>query len=401
MGEQQNIISKLFGAKGNTESKSASTPSWYGAMQSYMQTPASAVWSGRSYTKFADEAYSRNVVAHRAVSMIASGAASINLNVQASDDINEQLVTLLKKLINSPNPSESRACFFKKAYSYLLISGNAYLHGVSAEGELVNELHLLRPDRVSVVAGRGGIPAGYRYKSGDTVQNFAVDRLTGASRILHIKEFHPTDDWYGLSPVEAAAYSIDQHNQAAAWNQSLLQNGARPSGALVVKTTDSSNGHLSEEQYWRIKNQIDAEFSGSNNAGRPLLLEGGLEWKEMSLSPKDMDFIDCKNSAARDIALAFGVPPQLLGISGDNSYSNLAEARLALWEQTIVPLVGQLVDSLNSWLLPIFGLDNQEVKISYDLNSISALAPKREKLWKRINDADFLSDEEKREMLGL
>ena len=57
-----------------------------------------------------------------------------------------------------------------------------------------------------------------------------------------------------------------------------------------------------------------------------VLLEGGLDWREMSINPKDMDFIESKNSAAREIALAFGVPPQLLGINGDSTYSNMQEA---------------------------------------------------------------------------
>lgn len=129
-----------------------------------------------------------------------------------------------------------------------------------------------------------------------------------------------------------------------------------------------------------------------------MVLEGGLEWKEMSLSPKEMDFIDMKQSAARDIALAFGVPPQLLGIPGDNTYSNLAEARLALWEQTVLPLVSQLTEALNHWLVPFYG---EGVVLGYDLDKISALSPRREAMWKRVKDADFLTDEEKRALVGL
>jgi HK97 family phage portal protein len=225
-----------------------------------------------------------------------------------------------------------------------------------------------------------------------------VDRITGRSGILHVKTFHPLDDWYGMSPIEAAAYSIDQHNQASAWNQSLLQNGARPSGALVVKPgAEGMPGALSEEQYYRLKEQIDTQFSGAANAGRPLLLEGGLDWKEMSLSPRDMDFINSKYASARDVAFAFGLPPQLLGIPGDNTYSNLAEARLALWEQTILPMVDQLCDALNLWLLPHFG---DRLELTYDTDSISALMPRREALWAQLEKASFLSDDEKRAMLG-
>jgi HK97 family phage portal protein len=76
---------------------------------------------------------------------------------------------------------------------------------------------------------------------------------------------------------------------------------------------------LSEAQFGRLKSELEVTYSGSRNAGRPLLLEFGLDWKAMSLSPKDMDFLQAKHAAAREIALAFGVPPMLLGIPGDNT----------------------------------------------------------------------------------
>ncbi len=86
----------------------------------------------------------------------------------------------------------------------------------------------------------------------------------------------------------------------------MLDNAARPSGALVYTSRD---GHLSGEQYERLKAELETGFQGATNAGRPLLLEGGLDWKSMSLSPKDMDFIEARHVAAREIALALGVPP--------------------------------------------------------------------------------------------
>ena len=198
--------------------------------------------------------------------------------------------------------------------------------------------------------------------------------------------------------MEAAAYSIDQHNQCGAWNQALLQNGARPSGALMVKAAEGQSGTLSETQYSRLKSQLDDQFSGAANAGRPLLLEGGLEWKEMSLSPKDMDFVGIKHASARDIALAFGVAPQLLGIPGDNTYANLKEARVAMWEQTILPLLTSVTDALNNWLVPMF---DTALELSLDQEAIPVLAAKRDAYWERISKADFLTAEEKRKLLGI
>jgi len=303
----------------------------------------------------------------------------------------------LLNLLKVANPTQAKGEFFQGLYHYYLISGNCFLQAVGPKDAPPVELHLLRPDRMAVIAGKGTIPAGYRYTVNNNHTDFPVDRITGQSRILHLKTFHPLNDWYGLSPVEAAAYSIDQHNQAGAWNQALLQNGARPSGALVVRVDGSNGGILSEDQYHRVKVQIDEQFSGSANAGRPLLLEGGLDWKEMSMTPKDMDFIEAKNSSARDIALAFGVPPQLLGIPGDNTYSNLQEARLALWEQTVVPLVTSTTEALNSWLTPMFG---GQLELTPDIDGISALALRNQAIWERVSNAGFLTDDEKRAAVG-
>jgi HK97 family phage portal protein len=399
------VLSRLFTRPAApTSTHKAAVPAWYGSVQSYLHQPAQAVWSGRNYRRFAEEAYRKNVIAHRAITLIAKGAASVPLVLREHVGLAQETRTVepshpLLRVLRNPAPLTHGKSFFEQLYSYRLISGNAFVLAVSPLGDAPRELHLLRPDRMSVVAGKGGVPAAYRYQVGEQVTDYPVDRVTGAARVLHLKDFHPTDDWYGLSPVEAAAYSIDQHNQSSAWNQALLQNGARPSGALVVKSSDNNTaGHLSEDQYYRIKAQVDEQFSGAQNAGRPLLLEGGLEWREMSLSPKDMDFMEARHSAARDIALAFGVPPQLLGIPGDNTYANLAEARLALWEQTILPLVDNTLSALNGWLCPMF---EAGLEIQADTDGVSALAPRRESVWARVKDADFLSADEKRAMVGL
>jgi HK97 family phage portal protein len=370
------------------------------AAHSFVHAPGKPVWMGRDYERFADEGYIRNVIAHRAVNLVAGGAANVPFRMY---DVRNGSAIQIKahpvlRLLTRPNPFQGGAELFEGLYAYRMLAGNAYLQAAGPKEGAPLELYSLRPDRVSVIAGSQGVPAGYRYSIGERYTDFPVDRMTGRSKILHLKAFHPLNDWYGLSPIEAAAYSIDQHNQAGAWNQALLQNGARPSGALVVKTHEQGGDMLSDEQYQRIRQQMDEQFSGAINAGRPLLLEGGLDWREMSLSPKDMDFIEAKNSAARDIALAFGVPPQLLGIPGDNTYSNLAEARLALWEQTILPMVDAMCDALNNWLLVHY---SEGLELRYDADNISALSSRREQVWERVNNAGFLSDEEKRELVGL
>jgi HK97 family phage portal protein len=198
-----------------------------------------------------------------------------------------------------------------------------------------------------------------------------------------------------MSPIEAAATAIDLHNAASGWNKALLDNAARPSGALVYTGGD---GHLTEEQFARLKAELQSNYQGAANAGRPMLLEGGLDWKAMSLSPKDMDFMEAKNAAAREIALALGVPPMLLGIPGDNTYANYQEANRVFWRQTVLPLVNRTLKTLSGWLAPSFGAG---LALRPALDEVDALASERAALWDRVSGADFLTVDEKRAAVGL
>ena len=367
---------------------------------SYLYSVGKPVWSERNYDQFANHAYIKNVIAYRSINMVSQAAASVSLKLYENIKgiKTQQHDHPIMKLLNNPNPMKSGIELFEEIYTYRQIQGNAYLLAVGEEKGGI-EIYSLRPDRVQVLAGEHFMPLGYRYLVDNFHTDYYVDQLTGKSSILHIKNFHPLSDWYGLSSVEAAAYSIDQHNQAGEWNQALLQNGARPSGVCTVKDSEGKPSTLSAEQFNRVKGMIDEYFCGPGNAGRPILLEGGLEWKEMSLSPKDMDFISSKHSSARDIALAFGVPPQLLGIPGDNTYNNLKEARMAFWEQTVMPLVDNNTRHLNRWLIPMF--NNSNLELCYDSDSISALSSKREALWERVNNINFMTMNEKRGLVGL
>jgi len=213
--------------------------------------------------------------------------------------------------------------------------------------------------------------------------------------ILHLTSFHPLDDHYGLGSLEAAAVAVDTHNAAARWNKALLDNSARPSGALVYDGPEGSV--LSDNQFERLKRELEDTYQGAVNAGRPLLLEGGLDWKAMSLSPKDMEFLEAKHTAAREIALAFGVPPMLLGIPGDNTYSNYQEANRVFWRQTVLPLATRMGCAMMQWLAPAFGAS---LRLAVDTDRIDALAADRAALWERVTAAPFLTINERREATG-
>ncbi|MEA3061946.1 MAG: hypothetical protein QOJ94_1727 [Sphingomonadales bacterium] len=343
--------------------------------------PSAGEWP-RSYEAQVREAYLGNPVAQRAVRLVAESVAWAPLNALPGG-------TAAARALALANPA-----LLEAAASQLLLHGNAYLQIlVDADGQPA-ELFALRPERVKVEAGAGGWPAAYLYKAGESKTRLPARDGLGRPSLVHIKATHPLDDHYGLGCLGAAAGAVAIHNAATKWNKALLDNAARPSGALVYAPGDGAV--LADDQYERLKSEIEAEFSGTANAGRPLLLDGGLKWEAMSLSPADMDFVGLKAAAAREIALAFGVPPMLLGLPGDATYANYREANRALWRLTVLPLgdkiAGALAAALAAWW--------PGLTLALDVDQVTALAEDRQRLWSQVSAADFLSREEKREMLG-
>lgn len=354
-----------------------------------------ARWTPRDYGALTREGYARNAIVYRAVRLIAESLGGLSFVLYEGD--NELPAHPLLDLVTRPNPRQDGAAFLECVASHLLLSGNAYIEAVSlpdAGGEAtVRELYALRPDRMRVVPGPDGWPQAYEYTVGGATVRF--DQSAALPPILQLTLFHPLDDYYGFSPLEAAATAIDTHNAAAKWNKALLDNAARPSGALVYGGAEGQT--LADLQFERLKHELDAQYQGAANAGRPLILEGGLDWKPMSFTPQDMDFMEAKHAAAREIALAFGVPPMLMAIPGDNTYSNYQEANRVFWRQTVLPLGSRIGQALTQWLSPAFG---SGLRLAIDTDKIEALAADRSTLWERVTKAPFLTVNEKRAATG-
>ncbi|MFC3614968.1 phage portal protein [Lutimaribacter marinistellae] len=354
---------------------------WHGAGR--------VAWSPRDAVSLTRTGFSGNPVGFRCVKLIAEAAAALPLVLQDAERRYE--THPMMALVRRPNAAQGKAELLEALFGQLLLSGNAYVEAVAGEGSLPLELHVLRSDRMSVVPGADGWPVGYEYAVGAKKHRFA------AEAVCHIKSFHPQDDHYGFSALQAAAMAIDVHNAASRWSKSLLDNAARPSGALVWKGGDGQ-GVMAEEQFRRLSDEIDANYRGARNAGRPMVLEGGLDWKPMGFSPSDMEFQKTKEAAAREIALAFGVPPMLLGIAGDATYSNYQEANRAFYRLTVLPLVTRVAAAVSEWLS---GLSGEALELKPDMDQVPALSAERDAQWARVARADFLTAAEKRALLGL
>ena len=353
-----------------------------------LQFDREARWSQSGYGGLSRQGFMRNPIAYRCVRLLAEAAGATPWLLYEGGKEHSQHPLL--DLLANPHRGMDGASFFEALYGHLLLSGNAYVERLQGGGG-TSELHLLRPDRIRIVADDNGWPTALAYGVGAQKRTIALDD----GRALHLKLFHPLDDHYGFAPLEAALMALDIHNASGTWNKALLDNSARPSGALVYAPGETS--HLTEEQFERLKSELEEGYTGAAKAGRPLLLEGGLDWKSMGLSPRDMDFIAAKNTASRDIALAFGIPPMLLGIPGDNTFANYAEANRAFYRLTVIPMVTRTAKAITGWLGPAYG---PELRLEPDLDRVDGLSQERDALWQRISAAPFLSDEEKREAVG-
>ncbi len=334
------------------------------------------------YERAVREAFLANPIAQRAVRIVAESIGQAPL--YGSDE-------RLMKLVGATSAGQS---LIETLAAHLLLHGNAYVQIVKDASGRPVELFALRPERVTPVSDARGWPYAYDYRVGTAATRIAVEDEQGWPGLIHIKAMHPLDDYLGAGALSAAWQAVTVHNAAAEWNRALLENAARPSGALVYEAGDGAA--LSSEQFDRLRSELDSAFSGSGNAGRPMLLDGGLKWQSMALSPADMDFATLKSAAARDIALAFGVPPMLLGLPGDNTYSNYREANRALWRLTLLPLAHKLLGALTEGLAPWFS----GAELTIDLDLVPALSEDRERLWSQVSEADFLTRAEKRALLG-
>jgi HK97 family phage portal protein len=356
-------------------------------------TAGRVAWSPRDISSLTRIGFQGNPVGYRAVRLIAEAAAALPLVCQDVERRYEAHPVL--DLTGRPNGAQGRAEFMEAVYGHLLLAGNAYVEAVPGAAALPGELHVLRSDRMSLVPGADGWPVAYDYTVSGRTHRYDVSGPL--SPICHLRTFHPQDDHYGFSPMQAAAVAVDVHNSASAWSKALLDNAARPSGAIVYKGADGASS-LSSDQYDRLVSEMESHHQGARNAGRPMLLEGGLDWKPMGFSPSDMEFQKTKEAAAREIAIAFGVPPMLMGIPGDATYANYQEANRAFFRLTVLPLATKVLADLSHWLSTFAGA---AVELRPDLDQVPALAAERDQQWARVGAADFLTVAEKRVLLGL
>jgi HK97 family phage portal protein len=284
-----------------------------------------------------------------------------------------------------PNREMSWSDFNQHYWAYAFLDGNNY---ILATGDLnmPAELWPLRPDRMEVIRGRDQFGLvqvkGYKY----TVDGITV--LYKPEQILHTKTFDPLSDFQGMALLEPAGAEIDQSNYSALWNVSLLKKGGRPS---LLITVDDNKHAPDPQQTQMIKNWAAKNIQGFSNAG-DVLIGRGLDIKEVGLKPKDMDWLKGNIQAKVAIANVCGVPPELIGIQDQKTYSNYEEARKAFYEETVIPLADDFFRSLTLFLGSKYKNERRgrmkDVTIAVNKERVQALAESQDGRHKRWRD-DF------------
>lgn len=349
-------------------------------------------WTPRDYESFAKEAYQINVVAYKCINLIAGNIASVPWCVydnNGNEIENHELIALLKR----PNIMQSGTEFFKALVAYYLVSGNTYIE-MTRKGKKPGELYAHRPDYMRVIPGRFGIPQAYRLDVNGQFHEWEVDAINGFSEIKHFKSFNPLDDWYGMSPIEAAAYGIDQHNAASRHNAAMFQNGLFPGGIFSWEKPPA------DAERKRFEQSLIDRFQGSVNNARPMVVGGDMKYIDTTRTQKEVDFIGGKKLNAQEICWALGVNPILL-FNESVAYNNIENARLELWEDSCIPILEMLKDGLQSWVAPLYG--DRGLTIKYDLSETPVMQ-KRQQITDEAARAAYaaalITRDEARELMG-
>ena len=335
------------------------------------------------------EGYETNSVVYACVNLIATTAAGINwcLKKKSGTQLQEVEDHPLLDLIKRPNPMMGQSGFIQDVFNYWLITGNGFIWKV-AIGQEVKELWSLRSDRIAIQPGnKVGLIQHYEYRVNGVSQRLEADQ------VCHLKLFSGSQsEWFGLSPVQVGALLVDTDNKSVNWNRSLLGNRGRPDAVFSFKQT------LLDDQRENFKQRLSETYGGGDNSGRPLVIEGSdFTYQQTSSTPTELDFVGSTSMTNRRICQLYNVAPELIGDPQNKTYSNQAEARLALVEQVVFPKLDYLRDQLNNWLVPQYG---EGLALDYDRDSVDVIAAKRQMVYQSLSVADFLTVNEKREAAG-
>lgn len=292
------------------------------------------------------------------VNAISEEVATIGLRLQQFRngrwvDLDNHIALQLLRQVNSFMSSSDLVL---ATQAYLELEGNAFWYlprgSITAKPA---EIWVLDPTRVLIVKSQKEFIGGYVYRN-EVGQNVPLT----PQEILHFKRFNPLNRYRGIGTVAAAALAIDIDTFSAQWNKNFFYNAAVPSAVLEAE------GTLSEEQYNKIQAKWDSRYTGMDNAHKLIILQGGMKFKPAQLSQKDMDFLEQRKFTRDEILGIFRVPKTILGITEDVNRANAEASEFVFAKRVVKPKMEFIVDRLNEFYLPLFGLNQSQFRFVFD-----------------------------------
>ena len=369
------------------------------AGDSLVQYQAGIYWlgSGASTSRLKDfiQGYRLNDTVYSCVNLIAQSAALVPWYVyreKSDGDVEEVDRHPLGEWMDKPGPGLDWTEFLTQSLSYYLLAGNSYIYKLIGSFGKYGQVAVLMPQFMTPKPRKDGTIDVFEYRIAGQLITYPSDQ------IIHVKAFNPENQLIGLSPIQVLCRKVDIARLGELWTVALLENQAQPSGGLTL----GKDTHLTPDQRDKLNSELKAQFAGYENAGKPLILEGGWDWKAFSFTPKEVEFLNSKRAVMREICAAYKVAPELFGDSENKTYSNIQEARKALYQEAVIPLLGKFKNAFNEQIVPHFD-DSGAIFLDYDVSGIDALSEDLNALWTRVlaaKGAGTVTRDEAREEMG-
>jgi HK97 family phage portal protein len=295
------------------------------------------------------EQYHKSLYVFACVRKIAEKVASIDMQLfqvlNSQGDSKEILSHPALDLLYKPNPFTTKSKFIQTTIINLKLTGDAFWYKVRNERGQVVELWNLRPDFVEIVKDSVEYIKEYKFTKLDgVVEHFPPED------IVHLSDPDPLDEYWGISPVRSAQVRLDTEAYASEYQRDFFLNNARPDA--VLKTT----GSLTDEQKADIRESFEKRHRGVGKNSKVAVFEGGLEYQQISISQKEMDYIESMRFTRDDILVAFHTPKPIVAITDDVNYANAETAMYIFLSENIKPLMESIVEQVNEMLIiPDFG----------------------------------------------
>jgi len=346
--------------------------------------------------------YNKSSAVSIPINYIAEAFASINPVLKDGNEIITDHPIL--ELLQSPSPFYSQDLFFENLAKNYLITGETELIAIGNINRPPIELQPMNPQNVTINEGSGGIATSIIVSGQSLTGSYnlvkkgrVVRYLRGnLSEIKQIRNYSTRDNSLirGQSPLVSASAEARQHIEGNNHNVSLLTNGGRVS--LVFHFDED----LQDDDFQATKQRVIEQYGGSTKAGTIGVTAGGkLDIKELGINNKDMDFANLQEMARTAVALQYKFPLPLLSTSA-STFNNYKEAKAALYDDAVLPLADRIFGGLSDLLLPRYGFDPSKVRLTYDMDQITALANRRNEELKLRRELNIETTNEMRAMLG-